>query len=542
MEKSSVNVETKKITEIVTKYVSGAKLESSVDIEISYSLPSKQISCFEPLLAYIETNLKSDIVNYGISLTTMEEVFLKLEIFNQFFFLKNLLIKLIFNNCRVGEQNQKRIQSSAAIEFENANNIDNNEINLEPKYKGIRLLMEQFSALIMKKLIFLYRKPLLTLLQIVLPLILLIINILMNNFGSTIEEYKNLELTLQQFHDYQPLIHYFSNENQLGVKYEEILNREFNSKRIKMKNLVNNELIEKEILNFNSFQYNYQFLISAIFNNQQTRTNITVLFNNQPFHTPAISLKYIDQTLIEHYYNITNLTLIVNNYPFPKTLDETKTNNSVHIALDLIKNSTTMQPIILALSLLVSGFAVLIVSERVIKAKHLQKICGLRMNLYWASLFLIDFIFYLIFCSLMIIILILFKVENLSTDLQPWYLFVGFSTCAFSLIPFVYVLSFMFNDSTTAFVRSYIILSLTGIIPMIIEQIISIKSNKLLYSIILIIFPIFDITKIISNLQTNYQNNKLCNTELIQKICQNLPPIINHNNETILSCCKGKSI
>lgn len=77
MEKSSIDIETKQITDIVVKFVSGAQLESSVGIELIYSLPTEQISCFETLLAYIETDLKSKIVNYGISITTMEEVFLK---------------------------------------------------------------------------------------------------------------------------------------------------------------------------------------------------------------------------------------------------------------------------------------------------------------------------------------------------------------------------------------------------------------------------------------------------------------------------------
>ena len=77
MEKKTANIDTDSITKIVYDHVKDAKIESSVGIEITYSLPSEQISNFGPLLRCIETDLVDQIVNYGISITTMEEVFLK---------------------------------------------------------------------------------------------------------------------------------------------------------------------------------------------------------------------------------------------------------------------------------------------------------------------------------------------------------------------------------------------------------------------------------------------------------------------------------
>ena len=63
------------LTSIIQSYVSNAKLESSVGVEVTYSLPNDESENFESLFKRIEQD--QQISNYGISITTMEEVFLK---------------------------------------------------------------------------------------------------------------------------------------------------------------------------------------------------------------------------------------------------------------------------------------------------------------------------------------------------------------------------------------------------------------------------------------------------------------------------------
>ena len=75
--KNNPNNETDCITKTVRKFIPNAKLESSVGVEVTYSLPSEDTQCFEPMLAQIEMDKSLNIANYGISVTTMEEVFLK---------------------------------------------------------------------------------------------------------------------------------------------------------------------------------------------------------------------------------------------------------------------------------------------------------------------------------------------------------------------------------------------------------------------------------------------------------------------------------
>ena len=67
------------MTSNVQKFVPDAKLESNISAELSYILPSESSDRFEELFTYLEQNKDSlGITSFGASVTTMEEVFLRL--------------------------------------------------------------------------------------------------------------------------------------------------------------------------------------------------------------------------------------------------------------------------------------------------------------------------------------------------------------------------------------------------------------------------------------------------------------------------------
>ena len=62
---------------LVKKYVSSAETLSSVGMEISYQLPLESSAQFPEMLSELDTKLESlGLISYGISVTTLEEVFL----------------------------------------------------------------------------------------------------------------------------------------------------------------------------------------------------------------------------------------------------------------------------------------------------------------------------------------------------------------------------------------------------------------------------------------------------------------------------------
>jgi len=66
------------ILETIKLYVPEAEVESNVGAELSFVLPKEQSAKFEKLFDNLERNQNSlGIGSFGVSVTTLEEVFLK---------------------------------------------------------------------------------------------------------------------------------------------------------------------------------------------------------------------------------------------------------------------------------------------------------------------------------------------------------------------------------------------------------------------------------------------------------------------------------
>jgi hypothetical protein len=77
--KSDDQSSTSHITEFIQKHIATAQLNTSINNEVSYILPKDMCDRFSQLFIDLEASRDSlNIVNIGISVTTVEEVFLKI--------------------------------------------------------------------------------------------------------------------------------------------------------------------------------------------------------------------------------------------------------------------------------------------------------------------------------------------------------------------------------------------------------------------------------------------------------------------------------
>lgn len=66
------------VTKLLGKYVPGIEVESEIGSELSYQLPDEHAQKFETMLSELEdAGEQLGLSSYGVSLTTLEEVFLK---------------------------------------------------------------------------------------------------------------------------------------------------------------------------------------------------------------------------------------------------------------------------------------------------------------------------------------------------------------------------------------------------------------------------------------------------------------------------------
>lgn len=72
------NCDTTKVTEVLRGFIPDIKVETDIGTELSYLLDETNIAVFQSMLQKLEDDSERlDIESYGISLTTLEEVFLK---------------------------------------------------------------------------------------------------------------------------------------------------------------------------------------------------------------------------------------------------------------------------------------------------------------------------------------------------------------------------------------------------------------------------------------------------------------------------------
>lgn len=65
-------------TRLIQEYIPNTNVSSNVGSELSYKMDGKYSRYFQPMLKSLEENSQRlDINGYGISQTTLEEVFLK---------------------------------------------------------------------------------------------------------------------------------------------------------------------------------------------------------------------------------------------------------------------------------------------------------------------------------------------------------------------------------------------------------------------------------------------------------------------------------
>jgi len=277
-------------------------------------------------------------------------------------------------------------------------------------------------------------------------------------------------------------------------------------------------------------------MISAVISSKGSNHTLIGLFNNQAFHTPAIALKYLDEAYIRYTYKQSNISIQITNHPLPLTTQE----NTKLSVLGAQMQFQVMQGLILAISFLSGSFAVLLVKERVSKGKHLQRLSGVRLTIYWLSYLLTDYAIYLCSSILMVITFVVYQEEGLHEGAQPFYLFLAFVLHGFAILPLVYILAFCFSAPATAYARLCLYVTVVGIAAIISDQITAVKElelldkNKILKPNFSVFIPIYDLGKVAANLIENYDANKVCHMDNIRAFCKMDEP-----NSQIVPCCKG---
>ncbi|CAL1377626.1 unnamed protein product [Linum trigynum] len=214
-----------------------------------------------------------------------------------------------------------------------------------------------------------------------------------------------------------------------------------------------------------SFNQSYESRYGAIVMDAQKKdgsVGYTVLHNSSCQHSAPTFINVMNAALLRLATGNNNMTIRTRNHPFPLT-------QSQHLQRQDLDAFSAAIIVSIAFAFIPASFAVAIVKEREVKAKHQQLISGVSVLSYWASTYIWDFVSFLFPLSLAMVLFYIFGLDQFISGesfLPTLLLFLGYGLAIASS---TYCLTFFFYDHTMAQNVVLLVHFFTGLILMVIS-------------------------------------------------------------------------
>lgn len=504
------------ISRLIYHYVPNASLESNAGAELSFILPKESTRRFEALFTELELRREElGIASYGASVTTMEEVFLRVgKLVDSSMDIQAIQLPALqyqherrSNDWAVDDSSSlsgmtDMTDDSGALITEDCSNIKLNT--------GFYLCCQQFYAMFMKRAVYTWRNWKMVAAQFLVPLIFTAFALVVAKTFPGPRDSVLLKLTLNPYgHTTVPFS--VSQEpslaQKLSAQYKDVIEAQQQAS-LEVVGDLQEYLISRAAEEGGAF--NEHYIAAASFEEDGGQVRVTALFNNQAFHSPAAALLLADNALLK-YLAGPNASITVSNYPQPRNVTETAKDQLMEgqtgfaIAINLLYGMASLS----------STFALLLVSERAIKAKHVQFVSGVYVVNFWLSALLWDLINFLIPCVFMLVIFQAFDVKAFTQDSHLVDVMQIFLLYGWAIIPLMYLLSFFFSVAATAYTRLTIFNIFSGTATFLAVTIMSIPelgmvdlSNTL--DKVFLILPNYCLGQSISDFYQNYEFIQFC--------------------------------
>uniref|UniRef100_A0A8C9SU04 ATP binding cassette subfamily A member 3 n=1 Tax=Scleropages formosus TaxID=113540 RepID=A0A8C9SU04_SCLFO len=492
-----------RITQLVHMYVPNATLESSAGAELSYILPKENTSRFELLFAELEMNREElGIASYGASVTTMEEVFLRVgKLVDSSLDIQAIqLPALQYQHERRSHDWTMDDASSISgmtdvTDFTDSGTLVSEDCSNIKLNTGLWLYMQQFYAMFLKRALYSWRNWKVMVAQFLVPLIFTVLALVVARTFPSQQDSPQLDLTLSRYgrttvpvHGYLICTPVSSHLKYLPDYVLRISKEEGGA-------------FSEHCVVGASIQQRSQYLAEA-----------TAYFNNQGYHTPATALMLLDSAL----YSLLagpNASIHTVNHPMPRNISETAQSESqtgFAIAINLMYGMASLS----------STFALLLVIERSIKSKHVQQVSGVYLSNFWFSALLWDLINFLLPCVLMLVVFRAFGVHAFIWDNHLVDVLLLLLLYGWAVVPLMYLLSFLFSTAAAAYTRLTVFNIITGTATFLTVTIMTIPELQLEHlSLILdkvfLVFPNYCLGMSFSQFYQNYELITFCTSNPI---------------------------
>ncbi|XP_033746448.1 ATP-binding cassette sub-family A member 3-like [Pecten maximus] len=537
------NCDVSKVTSLIQSHIPRAYVESDISAELSFLLPFDESAKFVKLFEELEAKLSSiGLSSFGITATTMEEVFLSVgegtsnedddEEDNSTD--KTGLLKQ--NGIRPGVINNAFLIDEKA----NGNPTGTVDQTVDPgtstgspglkKNSGIKWATQQFYGMFVKKAIHSWRNRIVSIVQLSLPIVFVILALTVDQTAPTNDDEPALTLSLTQFGTSAVAIYTDGTSpttasTRIANLYSNFLSN-FQREDVGTTSFDTYAVDKANAIGVDTFSNKY--IIGGDFDQSNT---FTAYFNGEPYHSPAIALNAMTNTMLQEFGTGHYITAI--NHPLPLTLAEK--NESV-VVTALATGFVVAFLVLFGMAFLSTSFILFLIKERSTGAKHLQKVSGVGSLTYWLSNYCWDIINYLIPVLFILVVFAAFQTPAYVNDNRLGMVFLLFFIYGLCCLPFVYLLHFPFNVPSTGMATVTLVNILSGLATLLTVFILQIPSlgaeavGDGLDWLFTIFIPHYCLGQGLNNIYNNYANLKTCQDINYEVLCT--------LNNT-LPCCTG---
>ncbi|XP_055623836.1 phospholipid-transporting ATPase ABCA3-like [Toxorhynchites rutilus septentrionalis] len=488
------------LCDILRRYIPDASIETDIGSELSFVLKEDYIKLFQRVLEELESQMdRCGITSYGISLTTMEEVFLKAG-----------------SDTLHGEATT----NGTTVETNDRSHL----LNSKDLLTGRELMMNQLKAQFLKKMLSTARSWVQLIVQNVIPIFFVVMTFVITRGIGLSDDLPPLKMTIES---YRKSITVLEGTNAGAQAYQRLFENVGNGNRLDVITSPMNQYILDRSLNSIS-EVNIRYMVGATFSDD----SYTAWFNNKGYHTAPLSLSLIYNAIAST--ECTSCRISVINKPLPFQIDtkfETM-NTGLNAGFQLAFNSGFAMAFVAALYIL------FYIRERTSRAKLLQYVSGTNIALFWGVAFVWDYLMFMVTCLVYIATLAAFQEDGWSTFTELGKAFVLLMMFGIAFLPTTYLFSFLFKAPASGFVIVMLINIASGSIFFTVVMLLQFPGIDLKHigdalEWVFLFFPNFVLTHGLNNMNQIASTNANCRTA-----CEQTPGCMMDNVcGTLKRCC-----
>ncbi|XP_015126948.1 ATP-binding cassette sub-family A member 5 [Diachasma alloeum] len=465
------------ISRLVTSHVAKAEKARRHGRELSFILPHNSVENFAPLFSAIEHEIKTrgsrlGISSYGVSMTTLEEVFLHLEKDEETECTMDNLSKKMVRNRALSRSLSLQSKSTSYQSLQNegatvqvdgqvkgaGGEPDGVHTDKNPAILGLGLdpikirpnFFQTLYAMLRLRCLRLFRNIQLLYFTIVAPLALVVLGLYLNSIQTVEVRMQSLEL----------------NNNTYGKETRILYTNRTERDILPMMHQIN-----QSVFALREYDGNYTDLLTiapymAVLNiddYDKRRMNLTITYNDTMQHSLPIVMNIISNAYYRFLAGNDASTLIeVRTHPFQQTSQPQEFNIGIASSALFIGMNFVLVPITLAVDM---------VYDREIKTKNQLRVNGLSFPMYFLTYFIVLVCLMSFICLCILGIIFLFDVPSLQE--VPAILTLGSLLMLYcpSSILFSTCLSYIFDKMDSAQSILPNIATFFGLIPFILVMI-----------------------------------------------------------------------